>query len=188
MRTNLYHHAASNIFISQPNKYVPTYTNYKWFSSRDIGALVQWLKLPGKSEIAGSSPLTRKDSVLCGASLTERKRARPQTARSLILNYTCVNSRCHLIHLTILRMFFCSSLAYMCTNVPKTPFIHSRDINRKELQFVIKNGHYFLEIAKLWPEPFNFNGQAVNCPLIIYIISGICAILKLFLCRNFPFI
>ena len=52
------------------------------------GALVQWLKLLlGKAEIAGSSPtqafkfqrkhilsspLTRKDSILSGASVTER--------------------------------------------------------------------------------------------------------------------
>ena len=33
-----------------------------------------------------SSPLTRKDSILCGTSVTKRKRARLQTARARISN------------------------------------------------------------------------------------------------------
>ena len=56
------------------------------------GALVQWLKLPGWKvgdrwpssfkEKNVSSPLTRKYSILWGASVT----ARPQTARARITN------------------------------------------------------------------------------------------------------
>ena len=66
------------------------------------GALVQWVKLPAwkvghrgyephsvlpvskKQNV--SSPLTRKDSILWGASVSERWRAQPQTARARISN------------------------------------------------------------------------------------------------------
>ena len=84
------------------------------------GALVQWVKLPawkvGHREYEPhsvlpvlkkqnvSSPLTRKDSILWGASVSERWRARPQTARARISNPVS-GGQCHLIHLTILRRF-----------------------------------------------------------------------------------
>ena len=63
-----------------------------------------------------SSLLTRKDSILCGASVVERYRARPQTARAQISN-SVSGGLCHLIHLTILRRFSWSGIAYMCTKV-----------------------------------------------------------------------
>ena len=87
-----------------------------------------------KSEIAGSNPtglqvsrkqnvstpLTREHLILCGASVTERWRARPQTARAR--NSNPVSGRqYHLIHFTILRRFSWPSLAYMCTKVAKKP-------------------------------------------------------------------
>ena len=63
-----------------------------------------------------SSPLNRKDSIMWGASVTERQRAWPQTARAQISNYVS-GGQCHLTHLTILRKFSWPSLAYMCTRV-----------------------------------------------------------------------
>ena len=60
-----------------------------------------------------SSPLTRNDLILCGVSVAERKRARPQTARARISNPVS-EGQCHL---TILRRFSWPSLAYMCPNV-----------------------------------------------------------------------
>ena len=99
------------------------------------GALMQWLKLPayclesrgdrGFEPHSGlqvskkqyiSSPLTRKDSILWGASVTERQRALPQTARARISNPVS-GGQCHIIHLTILGRFSWSSLASMCTKV-----------------------------------------------------------------------
>ena len=69
-----------------------------------------------------SFPLTRKDAMLWEASVTERYRAGPQTVRARISNPVSVG-QCHLIHLTILRRFSWSSLAYMCAKVSKAPFI-----------------------------------------------------------------
>ena len=63
-----------------------------------------------------SCPLTRKDSILWGASVTERQRARPQTARARISNQVS-GGQCHLIHLTIFKRFSWLNLAYMCTKV-----------------------------------------------------------------------
>ena len=76
---------------------------------------MQWLKLPagkvgdcGFEPLCGflvskkqnvSSPRTRKDAVLWGASVTERQRARPQTARARISD-PVFGGQCHLIHLT----------------------------------------------------------------------------------------
>ena len=93
---------------------------------------MQWLKLPawkvgdhGLEPYSGlqvlkkqnvSSPLTHNDSILWGISVTERWRARPQTARARISNPVS-GGQCHLIPLTILRRFFWPSLAYMCTEV-----------------------------------------------------------------------
>ena len=59
-----------------------------------------------------SSPFTRKDSMFCGASVTARWRARPQTARALISNLVS-GGQCHLIHLTVLRSFSWPSLTYI---------------------------------------------------------------------------
>ena len=61
-------------------------------------------------------PIHVLESVLWGASVTERKRARPQTARAQISNPVS-GGQCHLNHLTILRRFSWSSLAYMSTKV-----------------------------------------------------------------------
>ena len=118
-----------------PNKHLTSVTT--WYSRGLV--LVQWLKLPGgkvgdrgfkphsglqvpkKQNI--SFPLTRKYSILCGACVTERQRARPQTARAQISNPVS-GGQCHLVYLTILRRFSWPSLAYMCTyRWPKTPFI-----------------------------------------------------------------
>ena len=57
-----------------------------------------------------------KKLVLWGASVTERWRARPQTARVRISNPVS-GGQCNLNHLTILRSFSWPSLAYMCTKV-----------------------------------------------------------------------
>ena len=54
--------------------------------------------------------------------MTERQRARPQTARARISNPVS-GGHCHLIHLPILRRFFWPSLAYMFTKWPKARFI-----------------------------------------------------------------
>ena len=59
-----------------------------------------------------SSPLTREDSILWGASVTERSRARHQTTRARISNPVS-GGQCHLLHLTILRRFSWPSLAYI---------------------------------------------------------------------------
>ena len=48
--------------------------------------------------------------------MTERQRARPQTARAQISNPVS-GEQCHLIHLTILRRFSWPSLAYIYTKV-----------------------------------------------------------------------
>ena len=53
-----------------------------------------------------SNPLTRKDSVLWGASVTETDKARISNPVS--------GRQCHLIHLTIIRKFSWPSLACMC--------------------------------------------------------------------------
>ena len=53
---------------------------------------------------------------IVGASVTEKWRARPQTARARI-SYPVSGGQCHLNHLTILRRFSWPSLAYMCTKV-----------------------------------------------------------------------
>ena len=74
---------------------------------------------PNSKEQNVSSPLTCKDSIFWGASVTERYRARPQTARGRILN-SVSEGQCHLNHLTILRRFSWPNLAYRW---PKTPFI-----------------------------------------------------------------
>ena len=63
-----------------------------------------------------SSPLTHNDSILWGTSVTERWRARPQTARARISNPVS-GGQCHLIPLTIPKRFFWPSLAYVCTKV-----------------------------------------------------------------------
>ena len=79
---------------------------------------MQWLKLsawkvrdrglkPDKQNV--SSTLTRKDSILWGASMTERLSARPKTVRSQILN-PVYGGQCHLI--TTLRRFSWPSLPY----------------------------------------------------------------------------
>ena len=70
-----------------------------------------------------SSPLTRKDSILLRASVTKRWRARPQAARTRILN-SVSGGQCHLIHLTILRKFSWPGVAYYVHRWPKTPFMH----------------------------------------------------------------
>ena len=59
-----------------------------------------------------STPLTRKDSILWGASVTQRQRARLQTARALISNPVS-GGQCHLIHLTIVRRLSWPILAYV---------------------------------------------------------------------------
>ena len=63
-----------------------------------------------------SYPLTREDSILWGASVTERWRARPQTARVQISSPVS-GGQCHMSHLTILRRFSWPSLAYILTQV-----------------------------------------------------------------------
>ena len=89
-------------------------------------ALVQWLKLPARkvvnrgfephSGLQVSKKQNRKDSLLWGASVTERLRARDQTARARI-SYPVSGGLCHLIHLTILRRFSWLSLSYICTQM-----------------------------------------------------------------------
>ena len=90
------------------------------------GTLVQWFNMPawkagdrGFEPHSGLqvskrqnvfSPLNRKDSILWGAPLTERYRARPQTARARI-SKPVSGGHCHLIHITILRRFSWPSLA-----------------------------------------------------------------------------
>ena len=61
-------------------------------------------------------PIHVWNSVLWGASVTEKWRARPQTARDRISN-SVSGGQCHLNHFTILRRFSLPSLAYMCTKV-----------------------------------------------------------------------
>ena len=113
------------------------------------GALVQRLKLPAwkvgdrgfvpragihlsKKQNDVSSPLTRKDSILWGASVTEMYRARPQTARARISN-TVFGGQCHLIHLTILKRLFCPvKPTCKCAQMwPKTTFISFHLWDRK---------------------------------------------------------
>ena len=55
--------------------------------------------------------------------MTDRYRARSQTARARISN-SVSGGQCLLIHLTILRRFSWHSLAYMCKKVAENP-IHS---------------------------------------------------------------
>ena len=69
------------------------------------------------------SPLTCNHSILWGASVTEKYRARPQTAKTRISHHVSVIGRCHLIHLTSLMRFSWSNLAYICTMVHQTPFV-----------------------------------------------------------------
>ena len=59
-----------------------------------------------------SSPRTRKNSILLGASVNERLRlpGRARTARARISNP--IGGQCHLIHLTILERLSWPSLAY----------------------------------------------------------------------------
>ena len=94
--------------------------------------MVQLLKLPaGKVGVRGFVlrsvlQVSKKQNVLprslikiqyCWrASVTERQRARPQTARAQILNPVS-EGQCYLINLTILKRFSWPSLAYMCTNM-----------------------------------------------------------------------
>ena len=82
------------------------------------GALAQWVNLPAwKVGVHGFEPrsdiqfskkqnvsslLTRKYSILWGAYVTEKYRARPQTARFRISNPVS-GGKCHLIHLTTSR-------------------------------------------------------------------------------------
>ena len=63
-----------------------------------------------------SSPLTRKDSILWGASVTKRWRARPQTARAQILN-SVSGGQWHVINLTIFRRFSWPSLVNVSPKV-----------------------------------------------------------------------
>ena len=62
------------------------------------------------------SPLIRNDSMLWGTPVTDRWRARPQTARVEISNPVS-GGQCHFIHLTILGRFSLLNLAYMYTKV-----------------------------------------------------------------------
>ena len=93
------------------------------------GALVQWLKLPawevghhGFESHSGlqvskqnvSSPLTRKDSILWGSSVTGG------SVPGLEFRVLCLE--CHLIYITILRILSWPSKAYMCTKVDQNPF------------------------------------------------------------------
>ena len=82
-----------------------------WPSSSPLSSKHDLLSLP-----------TGKDSILWGAYVTKRWRARPQTAKARISNPVS-GGQCHPIHLTILRRFSWPSLAYMCTKVARTPFI-----------------------------------------------------------------
>ena len=79
----------------------------------------------------GFFPLTCKDLILWGTSVTERQRARPQTARARISNPVS-GGQCHIIHLTILRTF---SRPICAQRWPKTPFIslHVIQMRNKEL-------------------------------------------------------
>ena len=63
-----------------------------------------------------SSPLTRKNSILWGASATDRERSLPQTTRARISNHVS-GAQCHIIHIIILRRFNWPSSAYMCTQM-----------------------------------------------------------------------
>ena len=54
--------------------------------------------------------------------MIEKKRARSETARVPISNFVS-GGQCHLIHLTILRRLYRLSLAYICAQRPKIPFI-----------------------------------------------------------------
>ena len=76
------------------------------------GAVVQWLKLlvwkvllwpPSLKETKWFFSAHPKDSILWRASLTERWRARPQTARAQI-STPVSGGQCHLIHFTILNL------------------------------------------------------------------------------------
>ena len=58
-------------------------------------------------------------SFMLRASVPERWRARPQTARAQILS----GGQCHLNHLTMVRMFSWPSLALCAQRWPKTPFM-----------------------------------------------------------------
>ena len=70
-----------------------------------------------------SSTFTRKDSILWRASVTERWRARPQTASARI-SHSVSGEQCHLIHFTILKRCSWPSLAYICAQRwPKTTLI-----------------------------------------------------------------
>ena len=66
-----------------------------------------WGSVPGLGGLKETKmflPHPRVNSVLWGASVTERWRARPQTTRARISNPVS-GGQCHLIHLTILRRF-----------------------------------------------------------------------------------
>ena len=76
--------------------------------------------LGGLKETKCFFPIHVWNSVLWGASVTERLRARPQTARARISNPVS-GGQCHLIHLIIFRRFSWPSLAYMCTKVAWSP-------------------------------------------------------------------
>ena len=92
------------------------------------GAMVQWLKLPPKVGDPGfeprsgilvskkqtvSSPLTRKDPMLWGASLTERSEVECSASDRQGSN-SVSGGQCHPV---ILGIFSWPSLAYMCTKV-----------------------------------------------------------------------
>ena len=70
----------------------------------------------GLKETKTFLPHPRVKVSIVGASVTKRWRAQPQTARARISN-TVSGGQCHLNHLTILRRFSWSGLAYMCTKV-----------------------------------------------------------------------
>ena len=96
------------------------------------GPWCSWLKLPhwkvgdcvfepnygpkvSKKQNVHPPPSIEKIPILWGA-VTERQRARPQTASARVSNPVSGGQR-HLIHLTILSKFSWPSLTYMCTNL-----------------------------------------------------------------------
>ena len=64
-----------------------------------------------------SSPIIRNYSVLWGASVTERYRARPQSANARLGESCLSGGQCYIIHVTIVRRLSWPSLTNLCTKV-----------------------------------------------------------------------
>ena len=102
--------------IKENNKLEKTHTiSYQFICKCALDKFYALLKRH-RLKLAMDYSLTRKNSILWGASATDRERSLPQTTRARISNYVS-GGQCHIIHIIILRRFTWPSLAYMCTKM-----------------------------------------------------------------------